>query len=61
MREMQYNRTFILKGFKEAEIRFAPTYKYDIGKETYDSSEKARVPAYCDRVSGIGYNLVDII
>eukprot|EP00658_Telonema_sp_P-2_P005005 TRINITY_DN11875_c0_g8_i1.p1 TRINITY_DN11875_c0_g8~~TRINITY_DN11875_c0_g8_i1.p1 ORF type:complete len:705 (-),score=167.47 TRINITY_DN11875_c0_g8_i1:171-2285(-) len=36
--------------FDEAPIAFAPTYKYDHGTATYDSSKKKRAPAYCDRV-----------
>jgi phosphatidylinositol-bisphosphatase len=37
-------------GFQEAKIGFAPTYKYDAGTSIFDSSEKQRVPSYCDRV-----------
>ena len=37
-------------GFREAPLSFAPTYKYDIGSDTFDSSEKRRPPAWCDRV-----------
>jgi phosphatidylinositol-bisphosphatase len=37
-------------GFAEAAIRFAPTYKYDLHSDTFDSSAKQRAPAYCDRV-----------
>lgn len=37
-------------GFQEAQIGFAPTYKYDTGTNIYDSSEKMRVPSWTDRV-----------
>lgn len=46
--EMSHDRCF--KGYREGEIKFAPTYKYDVGTDTYDTSEKQRAPAYCDRV-----------
>lgn len=36
--------------FLEGEINFAPTYKYDLFSEDYDTSEKARAPAWTDRV-----------
>lgn len=36
--------------FEEAPIAFQPTYKYDPGTQIYDTSEKARVPAWTDRV-----------
>nr|XP_038960017.1 phosphatidylinositol polyphosphate 5-phosphatase type IV isoform X2 [Rattus norvegicus] len=40
----------IFKGFEEAEIHFLPSYKFDIGKDTYDSTSKQRTPSYTDRV-----------
>lgn len=38
------------KGFKEANILFPPTYKYDVGTQQFDTSSKQRAPAYTDRI-----------
>ncbi|XP_057781265.1 type I inositol polyphosphate 5-phosphatase 12-like isoform X2 [Salvia miltiorrhiza] len=49
--EMKAGRVF--QGFREALIRFPPTYKFEKGKPGlggYDSGEKKRIPAWCDRV-----------
>ncbi|KAJ9297587.1 hypothetical protein DTO271G3_4362 [Paecilomyces variotii] len=53
--QMMAGRTF--KFYSEAPITFPPTYKYDIGSDEYDTSEKARIPAWCDRVLWKGTNL----
>ncbi|KAH8871194.1 Synaptojanin-1 [Schistosoma japonicum] len=40
----------VFRGFEEGPIRFAPTYKYDLFCDDYDTSEKARSPAWTDRI-----------
>ncbi|XP_051539396.1 synaptojanin-1-like isoform X9 [Myxocyprinus asiaticus] len=46
----QKNAGQIFKGFIEGKLDFAPTYKYDLFSEDYDTSEKCRTPAWTDRV-----------
>ncbi|XP_045487393.1 inositol polyphosphate 5-phosphatase E [Pieris rapae] len=38
------------RDFREAPIRFPPTYKYDPGSQKFDTSSKQRAPAYTDRI-----------
>ncbi|KAL7669066.1 hypothetical protein ACOME3_009735 [Neoechinorhynchus agilis] len=40
----------VFKGFEEGPIMFAPTYKYDYHCQEYDTSEKARIPSWTDRI-----------
>jgi len=49
-KEMKHNRAFRLRSFHEGSLTFAPTYKYDRNSNAFDTSEKRRVPAWCDRV-----------
>ncbi|XP_071622051.1 phosphatidylinositol polyphosphate 5-phosphatase type IV [Heliangelus exortis] len=46
----EMSRGSIFKGFQEADIHFRPSYKFDIGKDSYDSTSKQRTPSYTDRV-----------
>lgn len=52
--QQKLNKVFT--DYSEAPIRFQPTYKYDAGTDQFDTSEKNRAPAWCDRVlwTGIG-------
>ncbi|TDZ74434.1 Inositol-1,4,5-trisphosphate 5-phosphatase 1 [Colletotrichum trifolii] len=43
--------------YSEAKINFLPTYKFDLGTDEYDTSEKARIPAWTDRILRKGTNL----
>ncbi|CAG8444452.1 8261_t:CDS:2, partial [Diversispora eburnea] len=44
------NPSFRLRPFSEGIPNFAPTYKYNRGEDEYDTSEKRRTPAWCDRI-----------
>ncbi|KAJ2780923.1 Inositol-1,4,5-trisphosphate 5-phosphatase 1 [Coemansia javaensis] len=40
----------VFRGYREARIKFEPTYKYDTGTTRYDTSDKMRVPSWTDRI-----------
>ncbi|KRT85816.1 hypothetical protein AMK59_1973 [Oryctes borbonicus] len=47
---MEQSSGRVFEGYTENEITFQPTYKYDLNTDKFDSSEKARAPAWCDRI-----------
>ncbi|GMF21142.1 unnamed protein product [Phytophthora lilii] len=47
-REMQAGNVFA--HFREGQLHFRPTYKFDKRSDTYDSSSKQRIPSWTDRV-----------
>ncbi|KAJ3024016.1 UNVERIFIED_CONTAM: hypothetical protein HDU68_008348 [Siphonaria sp. JEL0065] len=48
--QLKTNAQFGLRTFNEGPLQFAPTFKYNIKSNEYDTSEKKRVPAWCDRI-----------
>jgi endonuclease/exonuclease/phosphatase family metal-dependent hydrolase len=57
---LQMTHGYVFPHYSEARITFAPTYKFNNGTDEYDTSEKARVPAWTDRVLRKGDNLRQI-
>jgi hypothetical protein len=52
------NNTFGLRSFHEAKLNFDPTFKYNRGTNQFDSSDKQRIPAYCDRIFSRGPRII---
>ncbi|KAJ3270169.1 hypothetical protein HDV01_000504 [Terramyces sp. JEL0728] len=55
--QKQTNPGFGLKAFQEGPLQFAPTFKYNRNSNIFDTSEKKRIPAYCDRILWRGHNV----
>lgn len=51
LRAQQRKRKAFHDGWREGDINFLPTYKYDVGSVAmFDSGEKKRSPSWCDRI-----------
>ncbi|KAL2851751.1 Endonuclease/exonuclease/phosphatase [Aspergillus pseudodeflectus] len=51
LRMQQDKQKAFHEGWREGQISFLPTYKYDVGSVArFDSSEKHRGPSWCDRI-----------
>ena len=46
----QKDKKACFDGYTEGPISFLPSYKYNPGTNDWDSSEKQRPPAWCDRI-----------
>ncbi|KAF2863532.1 DNase I-like protein [Piedraia hortae CBS 480.64] len=57
--QMVHGRVF--EHYHETMPRFRPTYRFDLGREGYDSSEKARIPAWTDRIVSRGEGLQQMV
>lgn len=57
----QRNQGHVFTGFIEGRITFNPTYKYDLGTDEFDTSEKARIPSWTDRILWRGEHIEQIL
>ena len=48
--KQQRHQRKVFNGYTEHDITFPPTYKFDPGTDNWDTSEKARAPAWTDRI-----------
>ena len=54
--KLQIKQNLIFQNFIESNITFIPTFKYDKNSNSLDTSKKARVPAWTDRILFAIYN-----
>jgi hypothetical protein len=54
-------RRKVFTGYTEGKLTFPPTYKFDPGTDNWDSSEKARAPAWTDRILWKGDHIEQLV
>ncbi|KAJ8984771.1 hypothetical protein NQ317_012134 [Molorchus minor] len=57
----QKERGNVLLDYTEGDINFQPTYKYDLNSDVFDTSEKARPPAWTDRILYRGKGICQVV